>query len=701
MRLRTPLFALLTAGLVGLLAGCGKKPPAEPGAKAGPDAPAAKPNPNPDVGGSLYPFVAAPTYPTVVSRNADVIISNALGQYDKRQIISAEVDGTIDQIATPVQPGEAVPPDQVVYLRHDPAGAKTQLRELRDGVEVKDGQALVFMDARQIIAKTQGAEKVRVSAEAALAAAAKGKKDALDQLKLVQQGGAAGVQARKEEIEASLAYNRYVENEAQSAQTIARAEADIAEGRVLLARHTVLCRFNGFIRSVTKRPGEYVKAGEKIMEIEVTDKIRIEGQLDVQYAQYAEDAMKRGLTVNIERAAASAQVAGHTGHRQPVTGVAVVGVTLGDKEVIPLVVSVGADGAALVWDPNLGKQTNRPAVPHNLPHPVGVRSVAATPMTTKAALVVTGGDDGRVRIWNVSNPAKLPDKPQAEPEDAHTTAVNSIAVSPKGDFFATAAGRDVFVWDLAGAKKRYALPVEHRDNVTAVSFTPQSTLVTASKDGTIKVWKLGTDRAAAVRTLDHRAGAVEAPGVSRDGARLLFDQDKTRIDLVDPANGQTVGQLQNVSSAGSFSTLAAFGPDEIAPNTPPDQLPPYHVVTAGGDGDLKGTLQFWHAPRTGGRGAEKGRLITPGRAAVTAAAFSPIRNQPFVAVGTAAGGVCLWKPPADNQEAYKGKIVNIDATDTRYVTVRVELDNKKHGLPDKSTFTVILSDGGADAAKTP
>src|SRR5207302_8100933 len=130
-------------------------------------------------------------------------------------------------------------------------------------------------------------------------------------------------------------------------------------------------------------------------------------------------------------------------------------------------------------------------------------------------------------------------------------------------FFASAAGRDVFVWELAGAKKLYTLPAEHRDSVTAVSFTPQNTLVTTSKDGTIKVWKLGTERAAVVRTLDHRASAIEVLGASRDGSRVLFDQDKGRVDLVDPANGQTVGQIQNVGSAGAFSTVALFGPDEV------------------------------------------------------------------------------------------------------------------------------------------
>jgi WD40 repeat protein len=246
------------------------------------------------------------------------------------------------------------------------------------------------------------------------------------------------------------------------------------------------------------------------------------------------------------------------------------------------------------------------------------------------------------------------------------------------------------MWDLASGKKLYTLPGEHRDNITAVSFTPQATLVTASKDGTLKVWKLGAEKAAVVRTLDHRAGAVEVLGVSRDGARVLFDQDKGRIDLVDPANGQTVGHLQNVSSAGSFSTLALFGQQDAPMGAKEDAMPPYGVVTVGGDGDLKGTVQYWHAPRTGGRGAEVARLITPGRAPVTAAAFSPVRGEPFLVVGTSAGGVHLWKPPAEARQAYTGKITLIDATDTRYVTVRVEMDNKVLHLRDKSAATIII-----------
>jgi WD40 repeat protein len=338
----------------------------------------------------------------------------------------------------------------------------------------------------------------------------------------------------------------------------------------------------------------------------------------------------------------------------------------------PLVVSSSADGSAIVWDPSRG------GTGHSLPHPVPVRSVACSPAGAKPVFAVTGADDGKVRVWDVTNPDQLPATPKAEPADAHSAAVQAVAFSPDGKFFATAAGREVFIWATDGAKKLYALPTEHRDTVTSLSFTPQATLVTASKDRTIKVWKLGAEKAAVSKTIDHRAGAVDMLGVSRDGGRVLFDQDKGRIDLVSLADKQTVGQITNPGDASSFATLAAFSAD--------DSL----IVTTGSEGDLKGTLQVWRTPAAGGRGSEITRLVTPKRVAATCVACGQDKDRPFLAVGTAAGTVHVWYPRADGGKAYTGRVTYVDSTDPRYVTVRVELDNRELNLLDRSTATIIL-----------
>ncbi len=695
--MRSLALALVPLALVGTLVGCGKKPPAPE--RENPNAPPTiNIGPAPaDVTSFLYPPVAAPSYPAVVTRTQPIVISNALAQFEDRHIVSAEVDGLIELVATPIRfkAGEdrrvvlAALGDRVVYHPHDPEPnpeKRTPFRRLSDGDPVSVGDVLIVLDVKQILTRIRGADTVKKAAEKALTFAVEASKAADARLKKQEENYKNGVGTIVEVLDAQLTLARFRENEANTIQTIAKTTAELEDATVQYHKHTFLSRVNGLIRSVDRRPGQFVKAGEKVMEIEATDRVRIEGQTPVEHEKtiraYLNDPTKR---VIVEPAVPSAPIAEHNGHRQPVTGIAVTAHSDG-----PLVVSVGADRNALVWDPNLGKKQNRPGVPHNLPHPVAVRSVVATPPAAKTLTVITGADDGKIRIWDVTNRDKLPTAPKAEPEDAHTSAVQALAISPDGRFFASAAGRDVFVWDLATAKKLYALAGEHRDNVGSVAFTPQNTLVTASKDGTIKVWKLGTDKAAVLRTIDHRAGAVEALGASRDGARVLFDQSKTRLDLVDPATRQTVGQIENVSSAGTFSTLALFGPDEVATGTPVESLPPYSIATAGGDGDLKGTLQYWHAPRTGGRGAEVGRLVTPGRSPITAAAFSSVRGESFIVVGTSAGGVCLWKPPTAASAAVTGKVVNIETTDTRYITVRVEVDNTQLKLLDKSAATIIV-----------
>jgi WD40 repeat protein len=296
-------------------------------------------------------------------------------------------------------------------------------------------------------------------------------------------------------------------------------------------------------------------------------------------------------------------------------------------------------------------------------------------------------------MWDLSNPDKLPAEPTILPTDTHVTAVTTIAVSTDGRYAATAAGREVILWDLVAGKKLYSLPAEHRDTVTSLAFTPQTQLVTAAKDRTLKVWKLGQEGAAVTRTIEHRSGVVDTLGVSPDGGRVLFDQDKSRLDLVDLSSGQTVGQLTNVGPSVAFANLALFGPGHMTlPGVVADDgAKPYVIVTAGGEGDLKGGLQVWEIPQTGGRGAEIARLITPGRVGVTCATFSPHKDRPFLVVGTTAGTVHVWAPPKGRQKGMEGRITNIDATDPRYVTVRVEMLNP--GLLDRSAATVIVHPG--------
>lgn len=716
MRPRSALLVATPVLLAAALVGCKKdtgpdKPPATGDSQLGTTTGLQKDDPKADIGGALYKAAGAPpAYAAVAPGNDPIVIANCTVQFEDRQTVSAEVDGKIELIATPMKRR----PDGVweykladgTVVTHDPAKFdpkaphpriefnprdKLALKDnpekwvpyyrLREGDLVTDEQVLCVLDDSLVSTKLAAAGVIKTAAQDGIKAAQDGVKYTEEKLKLL--GDRKDLFSRKEQLDDQITLTRFLENLAQSASTIAKATQEHDEAVVMMHRHRMKSRVDGIVRNIAKRPGEFVRAGEKIYEIQSTEKVRLEGNLDVQYY----GRVKRNMAVTVEPAVPSAPVKSHAWHRQEVAGIAVTGTAAR-----PLVVSAGLDGSALVWDPNLKDEAGHPPAPTNLPHPVPVRCVACTPPGTRSTLAVTGGDDGKVRIWDVSNPSKLPQSPTREPADAHGSSVTFVAVSPDGKFAATAAGREVFVWNLDAGTKLYALPDSHRDGITSLAFTPQAQLVTASKDRTLKVWRVGAEKAHVAKTLDHRAGAVDVLGVSPDGGRVLFDQDKSRIDLVNLADGQTTGQLTNVGPSVAFATLAVFGPDYATPNSPVEGSP-YSIVTAGGEGDLKGGLQVWHAPRAGGRGSEVARFITPGRVAVTCAAFSPHKDAPFLVVGTAAGTVHVWTPPAGPAKKLEGRVTNIDSTDPRFVTVRVEMSNKDIGLLDRSAATVIVNPG--------
>ncbi|MBA4189738.1 MAG: hypothetical protein C0467_17265 [Planctomycetaceae bacterium] len=718
VRIRSTLMLVVPVLLAATLVGCkgGNIPPsADPGKTEQTPAGSSKllmpDDPNADVGSPLFKSAGPPpAYPLATAGSDHIVIANCTVQFEDRQTVSAEVDGKIELIATPMKRR----PDGIWEYRmvdgtvvtHDPSKFDpknlhpriefnprdrlvlkdnperwTPYYKLREGEVVADDQILCLLDDSLVSTRLASAAQIKEAAAQGSKAAEDGVRFTRAKMKLSE--GKEDLFSKKEALDDQITLSRFLENLAQSSSTIAKANQEHDEAVVMLHRHRVKSRVDGIIRNVAKRPGEFVRAGEKIFEIQSTEKVRLEGNLDVQYY----DRVKRGTPVTVEPAVPSAPVKSHAWHRQEVAGVAVTA-----HPTQPLVVSAGLDGSALVWDPNIGNAENRPGTPTNLPHPVPVRCVACTPPGAKSILAITGGDDGKVRIWDLANPNKLPKTPSREPADAHSSSVIAVAISPDGKYAATAAGREVFIWDLDGGRKLYALPDSHRDGITSLSFTPQAQLVTASKDRTLKVWKIGTEKAAVAKTIDHRSGAVDVLGVSPDGGRVLFDQDKSRVDLVNLSDAQTIGQLTNVGPSVAFATLAVFGPDYVTPNSPVEKMP-YTIVTAGGEGDLKGGLQVWHAPRAGGRGSEVARFITPGRVPVTCAAFSPHKDIPFLVVGTAAGTVHVWTQPAGPAKKLEGRVTNIDSTDPRFVTVRVEMSNKDIGLLDRSAATVIVNPG--------
>ena len=661
--------------------GCFEKTPETPAAEA-PDAAPAAPV---EVGAPLYPAAKMPVLPPPTVQPDPVVIHPAVVQFDVMVQIASQVDAQIEMIGIPLEPGEKYDANDPRIVRH-PRDEKQLFRRLRENDTVAAGKTLVRLDEQLI--RSQELSSARVIEQCV--EAIKAGKDSFNSYK--KSADLYEVQYKKgnatllELLNAQATTARLLENMINAEQTKVKAEGELAAAQIKLRQHFCVSPVNGRVTKILKSQGEVAKAGEAILEIQSTDRVRIEGNLPAEYA----NLVKKDMPAVIEPMVPFGPLPFADWHRQEVVSLAVTA-----HPGRPLVVSGGLDAAALVWDVTKTKQS----LPLSHPSGIGVRAVACTGPAAKGGhWVATGADDGKVRLWDVSNPDKLPTKPAAVLEDGHGAAITAAAFSADGKFLATAAGREVFLWRVADKKKMYELPVEHRDAVTAVRFTPQATLVTVSRDRTIRAWKLGETGAAAadgLPVIDHRSGTVDVLGVSADGSKVLFDKDAGRLDVVGLADGRTVGSIVNPAGNARFTGLAIFSPNGE------------FVLTAGGDADVKGELQLWDAPPVGGRASERRRLVTPGRSAVTCAAFSPDPDHQFVVVGTQAGGVHYWTPPKPGQEERRwvGRVESVLPEHARYVKVRVVMDNPADAgdaLQDRSTATIILNaDGTLAAPKAP
>lgn len=161
--------------------------------------------------------------------------------------------------------------------------------------------------------------------------------------------------------------------------------------------------------------------------------------------------------------------------------------------------------------------------------------------------IVTGGEDGRIAIWNVgqSTPAIV--------LEGHTAPVVGLAGSPDGRWLASASwDRTVRLWPLAGGEPRVL--EGHQGNVNGVAFMPDgSAVVSAGYDATVRIWPLANAGPPVVATMSSPLNAV---AVARDGEILAGGGDG-KVYFLSPA-----GETRATVEAGSTPIIAiAVSPD--------------------------------------------------------------------------------------------------------------------------------------------
>ena len=139
----------------------------------------------------------------------------------------------------------------------------------------------------------------------------------------------------------------------------------------------------------------------------------------------------------------------------------------------------------------------------------------------------------------------------------HTSAVNSVAISPDGTRIVTASfDRTAKVWDA-----RTGMPLVefkgHSGSVISVAFSPDgSRIVTASLDRTTKIWDARTG--VPLFDLKGQTGVVLSAAFSPDGGRIVTASRDRTAKVWD---AQTGALLITIPAHANNVTSVAFSPD--------------------------------------------------------------------------------------------------------------------------------------------
>jgi WD40 repeat protein len=128
-------------------------------------------------------------------------------------------------------------------------------------------------------------------------------------------------------------------------------------------------------------------------------------------------------------------------------------------------------------------------------------------------VALAAGQQGLVRLWNVSTNREGPVLEAPAPPDLH-----SVVISKDSNRLVAASMNEVRIWELAGSLEKLNLS-GHVGGVPCVAYSPDGTLLASTgKDQKVKIWNPATVQL--IRELDGFKGPVEAIAYSADGKWL-------------------------------------------------------------------------------------------------------------------------------------------------------------------------------------
>lgn len=559
---------------------------------------------------------------------------------------------------------------------------RKNFKELQDGDQVKAGQLVAVVNPSLTIDEMAIRIQKLVAAEAERQSAEMTAKEY--QLKwesskrLLPGGAATPEQVRMDK----LGFDRYVQEEIAKKATIGQTQRELSGVVTQLGMHEIRPAVGGRVKKVYRHTGEPAKNLEPLLKIEDTDRLRVEGLIEIQNQR----GIREGMKVVIEPHRPVNPTLYLRGHLQDINCLGVGMIVGGGTSAINVVVSGSKDRSVRFWDASSGVQ-------YTSVSGIGPRSIATNPPGAARSLAAVGLEDGGVQLFDLKKNAegKVEISKLALNPECHTRAITCMAFSPEGEILATGSeDLGIALWKVEKDGKLTSIARvkgAHRSTLTYLQFANKEDLVSAGRDNTLHVWSTVQGKLAQVTNEEFtgRSGEVTMPGVSPDGKTFLYDQGK-ELKIMSLADRHLVGSIVNITGSLPFTGPAFFSPDG-------------RTIVTNCAGENR--VELWRTPAGGRRATELRQFVWAG-GQTTCAAFTP--DSRFLVTGTSDHQVLVWEMPEGREIEEKDLtgtityISNFIEGSDRQVQIWADLDMPNPGwlVPGGKVTMVIEPTRGAN-----